>query len=98
MTLAELESAGIHVTPAVHAGLDEFVRLLLAENQKLNLTGIRTEPEVWRVHICDSLAALPLLERFGERDALRLLDLGTGGGVPGIPLAIAEPQLAVVLL
>jgi len=62
--------------------LDELERW----NQKVNLTAIRDRDEMVTAHIDDSLAAQPLL-RGG-----RILDVGTGAGFPGLPLAIAEPQ------
>ena len=62
--------------------LDELERW----NQKVNLTAIRDRDEMVTTHIDDSLAAQPLL-RGG-----RILDVGTGAGFPGLPLAIAEPQ------
>ncbi|MEW6249731.1 MAG: 16S rRNA (guanine(527)-N(7))-methyltransferase RsmG [Planctomycetota bacterium] len=108
MTLNDLRAAGIDVSPAVRDRLAAFVRLLLAENERVNLTAIRAAPEAWVLHICDSLAVLPLLRRSLEvekdgaeaagRAGLRLLDLGSGGGVPGIPLACVVPEVEVTLL
>jgi 16S rRNA (guanine527-N7)-methyltransferase len=77
------------------AHLSHFLRLLSAENQRQNLTGTRDEAELWRIHIGDSLKLLPLLH---ERGVNRLLDLGSGGGLPGIPLACVRPDLHVTLL
>jgi 16S rRNA (guanine527-N7)-methyltransferase len=61
--------------------LDELERW----NKKVNLTAIRDRQDMLTAHIHDSLAAQPLLR--GER----ILDVGTGAGFPGLPLAIAEP-------
>jgi len=91
----ELASAGFEVEPEAYARLARFVELLLRENQRLNLTAIRDADEVWRLHVCESLALLPLLDESGAR---RLLDLGTGGGIPGIPLACVCDDLRVTLL
>ncbi len=61
--------------------LDELARW----NKKVNLTAIHDPDEMITAHLLDSLVARPLLE--GQR----ILDVGTGGGFPGLPLAIAEP-------
>lgn len=76
--------------------LGQYVDLLLAENQRLNLTAIREPEAAWRLHVLDSLAALPAVTEVGG--APRILDLGTGGGAPGIPLACVLPPARVLLV
>ncbi len=95
MTQAELAELGYAVDEKAWSRLAEFVRSLLEENTRVNLTAVRTAEEVWRRHVCDSLALVPLMD---ERRPTRLLDLGSGGGVPGIPLACVFPDLPVTLL
>ena len=69
-----------------------FRDLLLKWNRTYNLTAIRDPEQALAHHILDSLAILPWV---GEEP---LLDVGSGGGLPGIPLAIARPALAVTLI
>lgn len=68
-----------------------FLDELLRWNQRINLTSIRDRNEAIEKHLLDSLLLLPHL-----KDAKHLLDMGSGGGLPGIPLVIARPTLHVV--
>ncbi len=71
------------------------LRLLLAWTSAVNLTAIRDPEAAVTGHLVDSLAAVPLLRSAGVR---RLLDLGSGGGYPGLPLALALPAERAVLV
>jgi len=95
MTRDELEAAGFPIDADAYPRLATFVALLLEENQRLNLTAVRRPAVVWVRHVCDSLAAVPILD---ERRAARVLDLGTGGGVPGVVLACVRPAVHFTLL
>ena len=75
--------------------LIDHLRLLLAWNRSINLTAIRDPETAVREHILDSLSALPILR---ERGIDTLLDLGSGGGFPGVPLALALPARRVLLV
>ena len=68
--------------------LDELERW----NRRVNLTAVRDREQMQVLHIADSLAAQPLLE------GRRILDVGTGPGFPGLPLALAEPDREFTLL
>lgn len=88
----------IGLSSGVRAAIDGHVRLLLAWNAHVNLTALRTPQQIARGHLLDSLSALPLLSRLvaagaGRRQGRspRLLDLGSGAGFPGLPLALALP-------
>ncbi len=81
-------------SPAV-AALADHLRLLLAWNAAVNLTAIRDPRAAVAAHVLDALSALPLLRELGVR---ALLDLGSGGGYPGLPLAIALPAERALLV
>lgn len=70
----------------------KFIALIEKWNKAYNLTAIRDKEEMARLHILDSLAILPHLH------GKRLIDIGTGAGLPGIPLAIYRPEMEFVLL
>jgi 16S rRNA (guanine527-N7)-methyltransferase len=71
------------------------LRLLLAWTSAINLTSIRDPEAAATAHVLDSLAAVPLLRAAGVR---QLVDLGSGGGYPGLPLAIALPAERALLV
>ena len=95
---ADTLSAGlIHLTgrnpDAGHVKtLLNYVALLQRWNRTYNLTAVRDPKEMVTRHLLDSLSVLPWME------SGPLLDAGTGAGLPGIPLAIVRPDLAVTLL
>lgn len=74
-------------TSEVHHDLESFSALLLKWNAVQNLVSRETEKSVWERHIVDSLQVLPLVKR--PLVGLKLMDIGSGGGLPAIPLAIA---------
>jgi 16S rRNA (guanine527-N7)-methyltransferase len=76
-------------------GVERFVSLLLSANRLVNLTRVTAPDEVARLHLLDSLAALPLVDATGPAEAI---DLGSGGGLPGLPLAMARPETHWTLL
>ncbi len=79
--------------------LARYVDRLVVATATLNLTAVRDIPGVYRRHIAESLAFLRLLEEQGVLPTgARVIDIGSGGGLPGIPMAIARPDLHVTLL
>ncbi len=69
-----------------------FIKLIEKWNKAYNLTAIRDREEMARLHILDSLAIAPHIE------GKRVIDIGTGAGLPGIPLAICLPEIDFTLL
>ena len=93
MTLAAgLTALGIALPEAAQLKLLAFRDLLLKWNRTYNLTALRDPQQVISHHLLDALAILPHV------GAGPLLDVGSGGGLPGIPLAIARPDLSVTLV
>ena len=72
--------------------LSIFRDFLLKENQKTNLIAKSQKDKIWMRHIHDSLRILALLE---GKEPINILDIGSGGGFPGIPLAIATKNLDI---
>jgi 16S rRNA (guanine527-N7)-methyltransferase len=89
-------SAAMGVALSVEAAekLLAYQALMIKWNRTYNLTAIRDPEEMLTHHLLDSLVVAPLLPA-----ALKTLaDVGSGGGLPGIPLAIARPEIAVTLI
>jgi len=70
----------------------KFIKLIEKWNKAYNLTAVRDRDEMARLHILDSLTLLPFI------DGKRVADIGTGAGLPGIPLAIFLPDVEFVLV
>lgn len=79
----------------IRSKLAAYLDLLAKWNRVYNLTAIRERRQMESHHVDDALAVLPWLP---DVSGMRLLDIGSGGGIPGIPLAIARPDCEVVLL
>jgi 16S rRNA (guanine527-N7)-methyltransferase len=94
-----LSAIPVTVSPDARAAIDGHVRLLLAWTEAINLTGIRKPAAVALGHVVDSLTGRALI---ADATPQGVLDLGSGGGFPGIPLAASlrddRPDLEVTLL
>jgi 16S rRNA (guanine527-N7)-methyltransferase len=86
--------ANIALSDAQLQQFDRYLDSLLEINKVMNLTRIENRAEAEVFHVGDSLTILPLL----PREPHQLADVGSGGGVPGIPLVIARPDVQVVLI
>lgn len=85
---------GVEPTPELADRLEIYARLLVEWNQKMNLTAITDPVGVAVKHFADSLTVAPLLPA-GE---FTLIDVGTGAGFPGVPLALLRPDCRLTLL
>src|SRR5215831_10436000 len=92
--LAELASTwGVPCETGQASAIARYADLLLTWTRTINLTGAASVPELLEVHLPDSFAVASVLG--GEE---RLVDVGSGGGLPGVPLAILRPALGVRLV
>ena len=83
---------GLALAAPVETKLLQYLQLLAKWNQVYNLTAVRDPAAMVTRHLLDSLAVAPHVR------GPRVLDIGTGPGLPGIPLALARPELAFTLL
>ncbi len=77
---------------------EEYMKLFLEENSKVNLISKNDEKYLWEKHVFDSLAIENFFEKFDTSKIKTILDIGTGGGFPSIPIAITYPHLKVTAL
>jgi 16S rRNA (guanine527-N7)-methyltransferase len=91
------EALGLHLSETRRATLVAYVRLIQQWNETYNLTAVRDPADMVTLHILDSLAgAVALLRHREGHDAKALLDVGSGGGLPGIVIATVMPDLKVM--
>ncbi|MBY4734223.1 16S rRNA (guanine(527)-N(7))-methyltransferase RsmG [Cupriavidus pauculus] len=99
-----LDAIGLKLEPSQIDTLFAYLTLLRKWNSVYNLTAIRHPDEMLTHHLLDSLAAVPALAEAARSNVVpnaargRVLDVGSGGGMPGIPLAISAPDVAVLMV
>lgn len=86
---------GLNLSPEQVQKFHHLSEIMLEWNQRMNLTAIKDPADIAIKHYLDSLTLLKVIPTF---DGLRLIDVGTGAGLPGLALAIAFPRLHVTLL
>jgi 16S rRNA (guanine527-N7)-methyltransferase len=99
MSLDEIARAvfGAPLAPAQIAALENYVALLQRWNATYNLTAVRDPAQMRIQHVADCLAVIPPLRRWrAEHAARRVLDVGSGAGLPAVVIAALEPDLEVV--
>ncbi|WP_019573681.1 16S rRNA (guanine(527)-N(7))-methyltransferase RsmG [Curvibacter lanceolatus] len=96
---AGLQALGLALSDQQVGRLLDYMALIQKWNKVYNLTSVRDPAEMLTHHLLDSLAAVPPLQRhlasLGEGVARKLLDVGSGGGLPGVVFAICCPELSV---
>lgn len=91
-----LATLGVTLDEKALGRLGDYLARLLAMNERMNLTAITDPAEAWTRHAFDALTLVPLLADL--KSGARVVDVGSGGGVPAIPLAIARPDLKLTLI
>ncbi len=93
-----IEDLGLELSPSNIADLELFLQEMGRWNQVHNLTAIEGEKDSIRLHLIDSIAVLPVLKRFLKTSSPKIADLGSGGGLPAIPIAIVQPEWHLSLI
>ena len=92
---AGARALGLALTPAQQTQLLDYLALIQKWNQVYNLTAVRDPQEMLSHHLLDSLAVVAPLRRHAAGRSLRLLDVGSGAGLPGVVIAICCPEIVV---
>lgn len=87
---------GLALDAATIDRLLAYLALMQRWNRVYNLSALREPAEMLSHHLVDCLAVLPALRRHAQGRPLRVLDVGSGGGLPGVVLAIVQPEWSVV--
>jgi 16S rRNA (guanine527-N7)-methyltransferase len=88
------QTLGVALSSQQHEPLLAYLALLIKWNKAYNLTAVRNPDEMVSRHLLDSLSVVPFVAQYGDN----WLDVGSGGGMPGIPLAILFPERRFTLL
>ena len=97
--IEDAAALGVELEPGDVDRLHAYLRLLFAANATMNLTAIRDPHEAWTRHVLDALTLVgPIASAEASGERLRALDLGSGGGVPGLVLACVMPQVEFTLV
>lgn len=93
-----IEELGLDLSENQVADLELFLEEMGRWNKVHNLTAIENEQDSVRLHLIDSIAVLPVLRQFLTMPSPKIADLGSGGGLPAIPIAILKPQWRLTLI
>ncbi|HQR83967.1 MAG TPA: 16S rRNA (guanine(527)-N(7))-methyltransferase RsmG [Polynucleobacter sp.] len=93
-----IEELGLNLSPENIGDLELFLQEMTRWNQVHNLTAIDGENNAVRLHLIDSIAVLPLMRRYLSMDNPQIADLGSGGGLPAIPISIVQPSWQLTLI
>jgi 16S rRNA (guanine527-N7)-methyltransferase len=93
-----IEGLGLNLSLANIADLELFLEEMGRWNKVHNLTAIEGEANSVRLHLIDSITVLPIMRQFIGLENPKIADLGSGGGLPAIPIAILQPEWRLTLI
>ena len=93
-----IEVLGLNLNPNNIADLELFLQEMGRWNRVHNLTAIEGEKNSVRLHLIDSITVLPIMRQFIGVQNPNIADLGSGGGLPAIPIAILQPEWRITLI
>ena len=96
--IENMAQIGLTADERILSSLDLYYKNLIEWNAVMNLTAITEEKDVYEKHFLDSLTITKIVSRETLEKGCTLLDMGTGAGFPGLPIAIAFPNVQVILM
>jgi 16S rRNA (guanine527-N7)-methyltransferase len=96
--IESMAQIGLTADERILSSLDLYYKNLIEWNAVMNLTAITEEKDVYEKHFLDSLTITKIVSRETLEKGCTLLDMGTGAGFPGLPIAIAFPNVQVILM
>jgi 16S rRNA (guanine527-N7)-methyltransferase len=93
-----IQELGLNLSDTNIADLELFLQEMGRWNQVHNLTAIEGQQDSVRLHLIDSIAVLPIMRQFLNEASPKIADLGSGGGLPAIPIAIVQPEWRLTLI
>jgi 16S rRNA (guanine527-N7)-methyltransferase len=93
-----IQELGLNLSDINIADLEHFLQAMGRWNRVHNLTAIEGQQDSVRLHLIDSIAVLPIMRQFLNEASPKIADLGSGGGLPAIPIAIVQPEWRLTLI
>jgi len=92
------QKMGINLQKEQIKKFSRYLELLSQWNQKINLTSLKTSREIIIKHFLDSISCIKVISKYIDTEGIRVIDVGTGAGFPGVPIKITCPSISLSLL
>jgi len=92
------QKMGINLNKEKIKKFSRYLELLIQWNQKINLTSLKTSREIVIKHFLDSISCIKVMDKYVDIEGIRVIDVGTGAGFPGVPFKITCPSIRLFLL